>query len=106
MKTFIAYGPETQEYYNDETGDVECEEYVLIDKIFVSPADRGKGIAGRMLGSALEEIKELHPGLPVRIAALPFGEGGLEMEALVGFYKNHGFEIINTDGDAVIMELM
>ena len=106
MKTHISWYLDEQESYNTETEDVESEEYVLIEKIFVSPADRGKGAAGRMLDSALEEIKELHPGLPVRIAALPFGEGGMDMDNLVGFYERHGFEVVNTDSDAVIMELM
>ena len=42
--------------------------------------------------------------MPIKLATLPFGKKGLDMENLVEFYESEGFDIENTEGHAVVMQ--
>jgi len=101
---YVSWGLQSDPEFDDEGNESTGDEYALIEKIYVPPSQRGNGIARKMLRSALAEIKQEHPDLPIKIAALPFGEDAIEMEDLVSFYESEGFDVSNTDSDAVIME--
>ena len=94
-----------QEIKIDEDGDeTEGDEYVLIEKIWIPVAERGKGKGSEMLKQALEEIREQHPCKVIKVAALPFDDG-MEMEELCKWYEKFGFMVDNCDGHAVIMSI-
>lgn len=89
----------------DEGEEVGSEEYVLIEKLFVPSNQRRQGVARKLLREAIAEAKSKHPDLPIKIAALPFGEDQIDMSDLVAFYESEGFSVSNCDGHAVIMEM-
>lgn len=104
-KSYIAWDLQADDLYDS---DGECcgqDEYVLIEKLYVAPAYRRQGKGRAMLREALAEISAQHPGMDVKVAALPFGEEAIEMEDLVAFYESEGFAVDNCDGHAVIMKL-
>ena len=105
MQSFISYDVQADEVYNDEGDVTGQDQYVLIEKLYVAPADRRQGKGRTMLREALAEIAAQQPGMDVRLAALPFGEDAIDMADLVAFYESEGFSIDNCDGHAVIMKL-
>ena len=100
---FVSYGVDVEEKFDDEGEELDGEEYVLIDKIEVDEEMRGKGLGRKYLRESIKNIEKEHPGLPIRLAALP-DPGTMDMSDLVDFYETEGFDVINTDGDAVAME--
>lgn len=91
--------------YNVEEDPFTEEKYVLIDLVYTYPQYRRQGYAEKILMKTITEIKRKHPRLPIRLAALP-KENSIDMVDLVEFYEDMGFEVINTSGHAVIMELI
>ena len=104
-KSYISWEACFDDAYDDEGEIIGQDEYVLIEKIFVAPADRRQGKARGMLREALAQIAAQYPGMDVKVAALPFGEDAIDMADLVAFYESEGFSIDNCDGHAVIMKL-
>lgn len=104
-KSFVSWSIDSEELYDDEGEVVGEEDYVLIEKLWVDPSERGQGKGRELMESAIAEAQEKYPGLPIRLAALPFGEGAMEVSDLVEYYETMGFEVINTEGHAVVMEL-
>lgn len=105
METFISWDINSDPIFDAEGNEVGETKYALIEKIFVSPVERRQGVARKLLADTIAKIKATHKGLPIRVAALPFGEYPIEMNDLVAFYESAGFDVIDTNGHAVIMEL-
>lgn len=70
---------------------------LIIEKFWVHPACRGKGIAGRML----EQIKRDHPGTTLRLRARPFGDMPMTIEQLRKFYEKHGFKVVDNKDNMI-----
>lgn len=104
-KSYISWGLNSDDIYDEEGDVVGQDEYVLIEKLYVAPADRRQGVAREILREALAEIAKIHSGMTVKLAALPFGDDAIDMADLVAFYESEGFSIDNCDGHAVIMVL-
>ena len=100
---FVSYGVDVEEKFDDEGEELDGEEYVLIEKIEVDEEMRGKGLGRKYLSESIKNIEKEHPGLPIRLAALP-DHGTMDMSDLVYFYETEGFDVTNTAGDAVVME--
>ena len=105
MQSYISWDIAEDEIFNDECEVVGSNEYAIIEKIFVAPEDRRQGKARAMLREAIAEIKANHPGMAIKVAALPFGEDPIDMADLVAFYESEGFDVENCDGHAVIMSM-
>lgn len=109
MKTptenFVSWDIAADPVFDAEGDEVGSDEYALIEKVYVCPTQRRQGLARKMLTDAIAEIKAAHSGMPIRIAALPFGDEAIEMADLVDFYESIGFDVVNTAGHAVILEL-
>ena len=105
MKAFISWGLTEEPIFNGDGEEIGSEEYVLIEKLFVPPRQRRQGIARKLLRDAIAEARQQCPNLPIKVAALPFGDDQIEMDDLVAFYESEGFSVTNTDGHAVIMEM-
>ena len=76
----------------DEFGDVDVidgPEYNLLEKVFVNPEHRGKGVGRKLIEDEISKIKN---NLPIRLSADPF-DGGMNQQKLVKFYESLGFEI-------------
>lgn len=104
---YVSWGLDEDPIFDIDGNEIGVDEYVGISRVYVPPYQRGKGVATKMLRESLKEIQEKYPGKPVRLAALPFdkgSEGVLDMDELVSFYEKEGFDVINTDGSAVIMQ--
>lgn len=59
-----------------------------VDDLHVVPAMRGKGVARALMNEVIDRFGHQ----PLRLHASPFGRGGLDRDALMGFYASHGFE--------------
>jgi hypothetical protein len=104
-KNYIDYSISSDTIFDHEGNEFEGPEYHLIDKIYVQPNERGTGKASKMLKETIEKMQKTRPDLPIKVNALPFDKNssppGLDMEELVRFYEKHGFDIENTEGNAV-----
>lgn len=105
MDAYVSWDLNEDPVFDGDGEEVGSEEYVLIEKLFVPPRQRRQGVARKLLREAIAEAKQQYPNLPVKVAALPFGDDQIDMADLVAFYESEGFSVTNTDGHAVIMEL-
>lgn len=105
MNSFISYDLTADDIYNDEGDVIGTDEYVLIEKLFVAVEDRRQGVGRKMLRDAIAETRKEHGNITIKVAALPFGDDAIEMADLVAFYETEGFDVTDTAGDAVIMEM-
>lgn len=105
MNSFISYDLTEDDIYNDEGDVIGTDEYVLIEKLFVAVEDRRQGVGRKMLRDAIAEIRKEHGNITIKVAALPFGDDAIEMADLVAFYESEGFDVVDCNGDAVIMEM-
>jgi GNAT superfamily N-acetyltransferase len=81
------------------------DEYVKIEHVFVTPADRGQGIAKRMIAAVVANALTLHPKCVITLAALPEKDKPLDQAALVSLYEKCGFKVSKNQGsEAVVME--
>ena len=103
-KSYVSWDIENDPIFDEDGFESAGEDYALIEKIYVPEADRSNGVGRRILRESIHEIQQQHPDMPIKIAAYPFGDNALDMEDLVNFYKSEGFDVVNTDGHAVIME--
>ena len=101
---FVSWSVDTEVIYDDEGEESDGEDYILIEKIEVPPEHRGRGIARSMLREELAAMQAEHPDMPIRLSALPTESDGIDMSDLVAFYESEGFDVISTDGPAVVME--
>lgn len=82
-------------YYRNEQDNVAYIEHVLKNRrfilggIWVAPQYRGKGCAHKILRSLVEAADDAD--LSIELYHEPFGEEGLQMDALEAFYNRHGF---------------
>ena len=105
MEAFVSWGLTEEPLFNGEGEEVGSKEYVLIEKIFVPPRQRRQGVARKLLREAIAEAKQQYPTLPIKVAALFFGDDRVDMADLVAFYESEGFSVSNCDSHAVIMEM-
>lgn len=105
MDAYVSWDVNEDPVFDDEGEEVGSEEYVLIEKLFVPSHQRRLGVARKLLREAIAEAKQQYPTLPIKVAALPFGDDQIDMADLVAFYESEGFSVSNCDGHAVIMEL-
>ncbi len=103
-KSYVSWDIENDPIFDEDGFESVGEDYALIEKIYVPEADRSNGVGRRILRESIHEIQQQHPDMPIKIAAYPFGDNALDMEDLVNFYESEGFDVVNTDGHAVIME--
>lgn len=90
----------------DEEENEIYTDYILIDKLYVSTAQRRQGLGRKLLQACVKAIRENFAGLPIKLAALPDDETIISQASLVAFYESEGFYVDdNGDGDAVIMAL-
>ena len=101
---YVSWDIENDPVFDEDGAESVGEDYALIEKIYVPEADRSSGVGRRILRESIHEIQQQHPDMPIKIAAYPFGDNTLDMEDLVNFYESEGFDVVNTDGHAVIME--
>ena len=105
MGAYVSWSLNEDPVFDSEGEEIGAEEYVLIEKLFVPPHQRRQGVARKLLREAIAEARQRYPDMPIKIAALPFGDDRIEMADLVAFYESEGFSVTNTDGHAVIMEM-
>lgn len=103
MDAYVSWDVNEDHVFDGEGEEVGSEEYVLIEKLFVPSHQRRLGVARKLLREAIAEAKQQYPTLPIKVAALPFGDDQIDMVDLVAFYESEGFSVTNTDGHAVIM---
>jgi len=101
-EAYVSWDVTEEEVYNCEGEVTGCNEYVMVEKIWVPAELRGNGLGRKMMAEALDEIEAKYPGMTIKLAALPF-DGGMDMNSLVDFYESFGFEVEDAYGHAVIM---
>ena len=105
MDAYVSWSLNDDPVFDDEGEEVGSEECVLIEKLFVPSHQRRQGIARKLLREAIAEARQQYHDLPIKIAALPFGDDQIDMSDLVAFYESEGFTVSNCDGHAVIMKM-
>ena len=105
MEAYVSWGLTEEPLFDGDGEEIGYKEYVLIEKIFVPSHQRRQGIARKLLREAIAEAKQEYHNLPVKIAALPFGDDQIDMTDLVAFYESEGFSVSDCNGHAVIMEM-
>jgi GNAT superfamily N-acetyltransferase len=80
----------------DEDGEeVDGDDYILIELVYVKPEYRGMGIARKLLVDFLKKNRSC--GMDIRLVALP-KEDEIDIERLVKFYESVGFSIDDEQG--------
>lgn len=84
----------------DEYGNIDYEpmEYMLIAGLYVAPESRRKGVARKLLRSALARIKAQYPDMIVKLSADPIADMAVPQENLVSFYGTEDFKTLDADG--------
>ena len=89
-KNYAAWEVTEDPIFDHEGNEIGFDPYVLINKVYVHPEDRNKGIATRMMNQAMSEIKQKHPNLPIRLFPIPLDKQ-TDIERLGEFYEKFGF---------------
>lgn len=101
----ISWDITSDSIFDDEGYESQGEDYVMIDLVYVVPEERGKGIARKMMADEIAKIKKEHPGLTIKLSALP-KDDGIDQERLVSFYESIGFMVDDIQETAgVIMSM-
>lgn len=103
-KPYYSWSLDNEPIFDHEGNESAGDDYARIDKLYVPEEKRSKGVGRKLLRDSIQEIQQKHPNMPIKLAALPFGKNGLDMENLVKFYESEGFDIANTEGHAVVMQ--
>ena len=103
-KSYVSWGLDCEDVYDDEGDVVDTCEYVLIDLVYVAPHERGQGLAEKLLKDALVEIEAKHPGVAVRLVVQP-KEDGVDIDGLVRLYERCGFCYESDAGAWPVMSL-
>jgi predicted GNAT family N-acyltransferase len=102
MSAYVTWSLDNEIEFTADGDEVTGEEYVLIEKVYVPVAERGNGAGRAALRNAIAEIEIAHPGMTIRLSALP-QEGCMDVADLVAFYESEGFGVESCDGPAVVM---
>jgi ribosomal protein S18 acetylase RimI-like enzyme len=84
---YIDWDVYADEELDDEGYEVEGEEYIKIDNLFVKPEYRGQGFARKLLTQAIEMIQKQAPGLEVKIVPEP-KDDQTTFTRLAAFYES------------------
>ena len=68
------------------------EPFILLDKLYIDPQNRGQGIARKVLQEGLNDMATQHPGMDVRLLAEPL-DRETNLSDLVRLYESVGFDI-------------
>lgn len=78
----------------NEDGEEEySDDYIRINNLFVTPADRGKGIARALMVAAIEVIKAQYRGYEIKIVPEP-KDVSVDFDRLAAFYASLGLEVV------------
>ena len=73
--------------FDDDGNEIETEDYVKIDNLFVDPKYRGQGKARELLTRAIKKIQRDYPRLKIKIVPEP-GDDNVDLEKLSYFYDS------------------
>ena len=96
MKTYISYGINCEEIYDEDSEVYYGDDYWLISNLFVEKAARGQGVARKLMLEAIAEMKAERPELKIKLVAIP-QDDETDIELLGAFYESLGFEAINDE---------
>lgn len=90
-KNYLSWDVTSDPHFTEEGDEIAGDPYALIEKVYVHPEDRNKGIATKLMRNAMEEIKNKHPNMPVKLTPIPLDKD-TDIERLTDFYKKFGFD--------------
>ena len=102
----ILFDPYEHEF-NDVLSEDEFEELypeneiVKIEWIEVDDKYKHQGVATMLMVKLMQHLKDTYSQFYLN--ASPIGNSGLQLNDLVNFYKNFGFNVIKTQGHNVLM---
>jgi len=70
------------------------EPFILLDKLYIDPQNRGQGAARQVLKEGLQDMADRHPGMEVKLLAEPLDESTDQID-LVRLYESVGFDVDN-----------
>jgi len=70
------------------------EPFILLDKLYIDPQNRGQGAARQVLKEGLQEMADQYPGMDVRLLAEPLDRSTNQSD-LVRLYESVGFDVDN-----------
>ena len=68
------------------------EPFILLDRLYIDPQNRGKGVAKKVLKEGLQDMADQYPGMDVRLLAQPL-DGSTNTSDLVRLYESMGFDV-------------
>ena len=70
------------------------EPFILLDKLYIDPQNRGQGAARKVLEEGLKDMADQYPGMEVRLLAEPLDRSTNQSD-LVRLYESVGFDVDN-----------
>ena len=70
------------------------EPFILFDKLYIDPQNRGQGAARKVLEEGLQDMTDQYPGMEVRLIAEPL-DRSTNSSDLVRLYESVGFDVDN-----------
>jgi hypothetical protein len=70
------------------------EPFILLDKLYIDPQNRGQGAARKVLKEGLQDMAAQYPGMDVRLIAEPIDRLTNQYD-LVRLYESVGFDVDN-----------
>jgi ribosomal protein S18 acetylase RimI-like enzyme len=77
---------------DEEGNEIDGEEYVKIDNLFVKPEFRGQGFARLLMTQAIQMIEKQYPGMTIKIVPEP-KDKTTDFSRLSAFYESLGLEV-------------
>ena len=77
------------------------EPFILLDKLYIDPQNRGQGAARKVLEEGLQDMAAEHPGMVVRLLAEPLDDL-TNSDDLVRLYESVGFDVDDYHGTSGI----
>lgn len=98
MKEYISYSVVEEEIHGHEGDVVGAQEYWLIEAVYVPVANRGQGVARKLMAEAIAEMQSERPDLAIRLWCEP-QDSSTCAEKLAEFYEGLGFSPTGNDAE-------
>lgn len=109
---YISLSYKTDAYYmfEDDFSEEEymeffpTDEFISLDILFIEPGYRGQGYAQYLMSEFLDYVQSKFGNIPIYLNSSSMdSREGMSTQALVSFYKAHGFKEILDEGPNVLM---
>jgi GNAT superfamily N-acetyltransferase len=104
-KSYSSWDVVDEPVFDNQGNEISSDRFALIEKLWVNPNERNKGIGKQLLNNSIADIQKSDPNIPIKLSASDALDKKTDLNRLVNFYEKEGFTMSNQEnGPNVIME--